>query len=130
MQELGLRYKGKRCPFLLKNPRLSEALHFQTNTTVVWVVKGNADWLISNNPRMFDIVGERDLANQTTKTVPEIEKVDKVEATPEPEFKDVYGDDGVEGPVVIVEDEGEEVVPETKKKRGMPKGGWHKKYKG
>lgn len=117
MRELGLRYKGKRCPFRFKNPRFEESLDFMSNDTVVWVTKKDADWLISNNPRMFEIMGEKGKA----KGVEQVEKVVKVEPQPVDPPKPVVKTEIIG--ITKVEERPEE-KPITKKKRGMPKGGW------
>jgi len=113
MEETGLSYKGKKCPFIFKNPRFPEPLKFMSNDTVVWVRKSNADWLISNNPRMFEVMGKR----KRKSTIP-IKPVVEVPGR----------DDGIEGdeenPTVFVEDGVVEVKEVKEKKRGMPKGGW------
>lgn len=56
MRETGLRYKGRRCPFYFENPRLESPLNFETPNTTVWVLKKHAEWLLSNNPKMFEVV--------------------------------------------------------------------------
>ena len=116
MREIGLKYKGRRKPFYFKNPRFEKRLEFTTNETVVWVEKKDADWFIANNPRMFDIAGERD---DTILPKP-VEKV--VESQPVIPPKPV-----VETELISTATPGKvEVEKEryTKKARGMPKGGW------
>lgn len=110
MHELGLRYKGKRCPFLLENPRLNGGLDFANNNTVVWVEKRTTDWLISNNPRMFEVMGER---GKKAKAIIPVEQVKK-----KVDHGNSLDHSGEEVPVIAL-----------KKKRGMPKGGWPKKGK-
>ena len=115
MLEIGLKYKGKKngkgFPFILKNPRIGTPLEFTSKDTVVWVEKAIGDWLILNNPKMFDIEGTRGKEQLAVPIGKAVEVTDDAEDGPE---------------VVIVGSKPPEKKP-PKKRRGMPKGGWPKK---
>ena len=49
------RYKGKKAPLTLNQPGLSKKITFPNNVDFIPVESGDADFLVKNNPAMFEV---------------------------------------------------------------------------